>query len=291
MLNKIKKVCCILVIIILLPYIITIFANGVEIKESKEGKDSSIRIQTGSGVIEMDLKEYAIGVLAKELPDEFEEEAAKAQAIIVRNGIYKKVKDEGEEAVFEDNFWTTKEMQKNWGAADYAARYQEVVKIWEATADQVITYNNEIVMAPYHQLSNGMTRDGKEAFNSDEYAYLVSKDSAIDLEAEGQMQTTDIAMMECEVTAYDSAGYVLSVMCGNETCTGEEFRQTYGLKSSCFTIQEVEGKLRVATQGIGHGLGMSQNMANEMAREGKNYTEILEYFFEGIEIKEVSEIL
>jgi len=291
MFSKIKKLCCVLIIVILLPYIVTIFANGVEIKENKEGKDNNIRIQTASGIIEMDLKEYAIGVLAKDLPDGFEEEAAKAQAVIVRNGIYMKIKDEGDKAVFEDNFWTNKEMQKNWGASDFAARYQEIVKIWEITSEKVLTYNNEIVMAPYHQLSNGKTRDGKEALNSEEYAYLVSRDCPKDLEAEGQMQTTDITLMDFEVTAYDSAGYVLAVKCGNETCTGEEFRQTYGLKSSCFTVQEVDGKLRVTTQGIGHGLGMSQNTANELAKEGKNYTEILEYFFEGIEIKEVSEIL
>jgi len=290
MFAQIKKFCGVLVIIILLPYVVTIFANGVEIKETKEGKDNNIRVQTDSGIIEMDMKEYAIGILAKEMPDEFEEEAAKAQAVIVRNGIYKKIKDQGEKAVFEDLFWTVKDMQKNWGSSNYAARYQKIVKVWEATGDQIITYNNEVVMAPFHQLSNGKTRDGKEALHSDEYAYLVSKECPKDLEVEAQMQTTDISMMDCEVTTYDSAGYVLAVKCGNETCTGEDFRQTYGLRSSCFTVQEVDGKLRIITQGVGHGLGMSQHTANEMAREGKTYTEILEYFFEGIDIKEVSEI-
>ena len=44
-------------------------------------------------------------------------------------------------------------------------------------------------------------------------------------------------------------------------------------------------------KGIGHGLGMSQNTANEMAKEGKKYDEILQYFYEGTEMKEVAEIL
>ena len=47
----------------------------------------------------------------------------------------------------------------------------------------------------------------------------------------------------------------------------------------------------VITQGIGHGLGLSQNMAEELAKEGKSYKEILEYFFEGTVLKEVAEIL
>lgn len=49
--------------------------------------------------------------------------------------------------------------------------------------------------------------------------------------------------------------------------------------------------MRVTTKGIGHGLGMSQNTANEMAKEGKKYDEILQYFYEGTEMKEVAEIL
>jgi stage II sporulation protein D len=36
--------------------------------------------------------------------------------------------------------------------------------------------------------------------------------------------------------------------------------------------------------GYGHGVGMSQNAANEMAKEGYNYEEILNYFYRNIEI-------
>ena len=72
---------------------------------------------------------------------------------------------------------------------------------------------------------------------------------------------------------------------------GEEFRQTYGLASSCFILQKYDGKLRITTRGVGHGLGLSQYTANEMANEGKDAAEILQYFFEGTEIREVAEIV
>ena len=42
---------------------------------------------------------------------------------------------------------------------------------------------------------------------------------------------------------------------------------------------------------VGHGLGMSQYTANEMAKEGHDASAILEYFFEGTELKEVAEIV
>ena len=39
--------------------------------------------------------------------------------------------------------------------------------------------------------------------------------------------------------------------------------------------------------GYGHGAGMSQNGAKGMAAKGKNYKEILEFFYEGIELKKL----
>ena len=41
--------------------------------------------------------------------------------------------------------------------------------------------------------------------------------------------------------------------------------------------------------GYGHGVGMSQNGAQGMAKEGKNYKQILEFFFQGTEVAEMDE--
>lgn len=38
--------------------------------------------------------------------------------------------------------------------------------------------------------------------------------------------------------------------------------------------------------GYGHGVGMSQNGAQEMARQGRSYKEILEFFYDGVTVKE-----
>lgn len=73
--------------------------------------------------------------------------------------------------------------------------------------------------------------------------------------------------------------------------SGEEFRNKYQLASSCFTLQPYNGKLRVTTRGAGHGIGMSQYTANEMEKKKQGYRKILKYFFEGTDIKEVTEII
>ena len=56
------------------------------------------------------------------------------------------------------------------------------------------------------------------------------------------------------------------------------------LNSDCFYIKEVEGSIRILTKGMGHGLGLSQYGANEMAKKGKDYKEILNYYYQGLEI-------
>ena len=105
------------------------------------------------------------------------------------------------------------------------------------------------------------------------------------------MTTSIIQETGLKVLEQDSAGYVTKVLCGTEEVKGEEFRDTYHLPSSSFVLQDFDGKTRVLTQGIGHGLGMSQYTAEKMAEDGKNYEEILSYFFEGTTIEEVAEIL
>lgn len=69
--------------------------------------------------------------------------------------------------------------------------------------------------------------------------------------------------------------------------TGEEFRTALGLKSSCFSIKEVDGQLRIVTKGLGHGFGLSMYGANELAKEGQNYRDILKYYYSDVDIGEI----
>ena len=56
------------------------------------------------------------------------------------------------------------------------------------------------------------------------------------------------------------------------------------LNSACLTIAETGDKIRIVSQGVGHGFGMSQHMAGVLAGEGKDHFEILNYFYPGAEL-------
>lgn len=265
MLRKIKKGLAIGSIIVLFPYILTIFMNGRDVKETDL------------------LKQHCIGVLAKEVSVDYEDEMLKTQAILVRTTVYQQVQEQGKKFTEQKDFGKIDDIDRTW--------YKKLEKIWDETEGQVILFEGELALVPFHQVSNGKTRNGQEVLGSEKYSYLKIKECPKDVEADRQMESRFIEVKNAKVLKYDNAGYVLNVQVGEETINGESFRETYGLSSSCFELQEFQENTRAITKGVGHGLGLSQYTANEMAKEGKTYKEILQYFFEGTEIQEVAEIL
>ena len=256
-----KKLCAIIIILVLFPYVFTIFFNGEAVKVNSSNQ----------------LDEYCILQLAKEVSSEYEDEMLKVQAVIVRTTMYQRVNEIIPEDISDD------EIDSSW--------LRRLQRAWKDTEGQVLMYNGKLALLPFHYLSNGKTRDGAEVLQSEEYPYLKRLECLQDLDSEEQIGTKLIDVIDAEVLATDSAGYVTQVQVGEETQSGDSFRNTYDLASSCFELQKFEQTTRVITKGVGHGLGLSQYTANEMAKEGKTYQEILQYFYEGTEMVEVAEVL
>jgi len=59
------------------------------------------------------------------------------------------------------------------------------------------------------------------------------------------------------------------------------------LKSRYFSIEKDKGKIMIEGGGFGHGVGMCQYGAMEMARSGKNYKQILKHYYKGIQLKRI----
>ena len=307
---KLEKLACYILIIILLPYIVTVFLNGPAVLSQVSVEEMTVRVKSGVDMndasdsktyISMPLADYAIGILAREIPASYEIEAVKAQAIMVRTKIYKEMQENGSDYVFAEEFFTQSDMEEAWGIAKYSSYYNKLENAWKDTEGQVLMYEGELIYTPFFSLSNGSTRDGEEVLGK-KYPYLKIKDCPLDIEETEQLQTMtlDFELSEkdqksdklpIEVISLDTAGYVLKVRVGEEEVNGEEFRKNYNLASSCFSVHEYEGKIRITTRGVGHGIGLSQNTAKKMAEDGKNALEILEYFYEGCEIKEVADVV
>ena len=226
MLQKMKRLGSYLLIIVLLPYIITVFLNGPAVTTSANVDEGYIMVENEGKETEMSIEEYCIGRLAKEIPASYEEEALKAQAVLVRTTVYGQILEGGSGVVLPDEFWTADEMRKQWGGRKYNTYYDKLKSAWEQTDGQVLMYGDKPANVPYCRLTNGNTRDGAEVLGSEDYPYLKIKECPLDIESKEQMRTIILEEMDVEVTSTDTAGYVLGVRVGEETVSGEEFRKT-----------------------------------------------------------------
>ena len=290
--NKIKLFFAFLIILFLLPYIISVFING---KNAVQGADSD------------NASVYLAGILAGETDGGYEIEALKAQAVVLRTELYR---TEKEKQTILDKCLTQTQMKKKWGP-----KYEENLKKCQQAAQGIVLwYHETFAWAPFHQSSNGKTRDVQEVLGNADYPYITAKECPLDKAAEDEIQVHLIEYKEIqkrcreflvaeeqkkaengygyedfEIQEWDSSGYVRKMRIGETICTGDQFRDALKLPSSSFSFYESPHGLKIATVGKGHGFGMSQWTAQEMAKDGKNYEEILQYFYEGTELHHIDE--
>ena len=69
--------------------------------------------------------------------------------------------------------------------------------------------------------------------------------------------------------------------------SGEKFRVEFGLPSANFTWEQDKGKYCFTVKGIGHGFGFDQYYANELAKNGDDFQEILHYFDDEITFERI----
>lgn len=266
-------------IMLVLPCVVMYLLDGQmsDIYCSIKNETEYISVKTNSGVLEMGVEEYVIGVTAAQIPASYAPEAIKAQMVAARTNIYRQIQENGK--VEMENFLTMEELERA-GAAEKFLRAQRETK------GEVLTWEDKPILASYHALSAGSTRDANEIFQSGDYPYLKAKKCPSDEEApEGeQMIQIDDAWAAMEVVSRDEAGYVLQIELQGERMSGEEFRNLLGLPSSNFEVLTNEEGVYLKVHGIGHGVGMSQYTAQQLAQNGTDYKEILGYFYSGTKI-------
>ena len=102
---------------------------------------------------------------------------------------------------------------------------------------------------------------------------------ALQIKAKGDKGTVTVKTENKIRRALGGAGYVITKQDGMEVDSSEL------LPSAFFTIKKSGDSFVIQGGGFGHGIGMSQNGANEMAKCGKDYKEILMLFYQGVTVE------
>ena len=297
-----------LIIPIIILSIVAIFSSfSHETTFLKENEDKNIEItlkdSESNEIKDIDLEEYLIGVLAGEMPASFEIEALKAQAVAARSyAIYKMNTTTTDYDILSDItnqvYITESDMKEKWGE-DFEYYYNKIKMSVDATKDLVMTYDGEVISAYYFSMSNGYTEDVSSVFGETK-DYLVSVDSSWDKTLKNFMVTTTFTKEDfCNKLSIDCSNITINeinrsdtnrvdnIQVNNKTFKGTEFRTLLGLRSTDFTI-DLSDDVTITTNGYGHGVGMSQYGANEMAKEGKTYEEILKYYYKNVELEKIN---
>ena len=263
----------------------------------------SVKDVKTNDINKMDLEDYVIGVVAAEMPASFAEEALKAQAIASRTyAVYKMNHSNREYAVLTDisdqAYITKEEMLAKW-PNNFTKYYEKIKKAVDDTKNMVMMYDNEVIIAYYFAMSNGYTEDAALVFGN-KTDYLESVDSNWDKDVKNFEVTKEISKedfcqklgincKDIKITKIEKSptGRVNSLIVNDKEFKGTTFRQLLGLRSTDFTISIAQEAIKITTKGYGHGVGMSQYGAQEMAKLGYNYEEILKYYYHDIELSKV----
>lgn len=271
------------------------------------------------GTKQISMQEYLVRKLQIVMPDPaesgyhyeyaggtYEIEALKAQAVLLRTQLWGYFLSDGQTddtiALQDDvGIWEEDAVPGEEASDNYKKAVCD-------TDGLILSYKGAPVMASFFPVSNGQTREASEVLPDSDYPYLRRVECGQDIlakdyqsrlvftkeeydrlvrelfpaeeTADGNLtqeaQTHTGEELEC---VYDGSGYVTEVRRGAASCSGETFRYAFGLPSASFQMETDGESVIFHVKGVGHGLGMSQYGANEMALSGEKFDRILDTYF------------
>ncbi len=263
------------------------------------------------------LEEYLVGAVAAEMPASFHPQALRAQAVASRTfALYRRGEVSGRHP--RADLCGDPGCCQAWlSEAERAELWGDSFQVWEAavraaaedTAGVCLTWRGEPILACFHASSPGVTESSGAVWGT-ALPYLVSVDTpegeedvpgfvtSVRLSADelrrGVREIDPRAPFDGEPETWvgqrvlDTGGRVAALRVGGVTVPGSAVRETFSLRSACFTLVWTGEDFLFTVEGGGHGVGMSQYGAQAMARQGADWREILAHYYPGAELSDMS---
>ena len=305
-----KKLIYMTLLLIILPsitiLIIKPLLKEIEKKEYKFTKNTMVRVKrVNKNIIEtIPLEKYLIGVVGGEMPVSYNIEALKAQAVAARTytlnkmEINKKNNFDIVDTTDDQVYLNDNELKESWKNKyeEYKTKIEQAI---QETRGEYLTYNGKIIKAFFFSTSSGTTENCKDVFGEN-LPYLTSVSSTWDENSPSYLSTTTLTKEEflkkleieyndnlnIEIERNDTNSIKEITINGNKI-KGTDFRHKLNLRSTNIELEEENNSIKIISKGYGHGVGMSQYGAQELANIGYTYDQILKYYYQGIEIKKI----
>jgi stage II sporulation protein D len=283
----------------------------------------SIYLTREKRIEELPLEQYIRGVVAAEMPIEFELEALKAQAIAARTYIVRRYVEKDfsnvpvagawvTDSVQHQAYLTEKQMEEKWSKSpDKLANLKKLNRAVQETKGIIITYNGLPILASYFSTSNGYTENSEDYWTvklpylrsvespGEEILspkYITSKSYSIaevirklDVAAipVSTRQATASRVITMKVLERTDGNRIKRIQVGNKVLSGREVREGLDLGSTQFAWRAKGNTIEFTVYGSGHGVGMSQWGAQAMAKDGRKAREIISHYYKGVSIEKI----
>ena len=271
--------------------------------ENKNEKMIQVFMHSSSKTVRMPLEDYIVGVVMAEMPYNYETEALKAQAVAARSYCLYRMNHGGVSmhdgadvcTSFEHcaAFISEEEAEERYGSEKAKEIRQIIEKAVKASGGEVLLYDGEPIAAMFHSSSYKKTENANNLWGYDvPYLRSVSTPEA-DVKSELVISANElyskiggkgrIPYMSFSLTK-NNTGRVDEVTVANITVKAKDLRSVLGLKSCRFELSQSGQNVVFTVHGNGHGIGMSQIGANELAKKGKEYASILMSYYTGVKL-------
>jgi stage II sporulation protein D len=282
------------------PGLIALAAEGAVLTLDGQPFRGRLDVQVVNGglvaVNVVDLEEYLQGVLKDEIPVGWPAEAAKAMAIAARTyAVYQRFQNPT--GLF--HLRATTASQVYGGAQGEDPRTNWAVQV---TRGHVLTFAGQPFPAFYHSCSGGATEDANDVFGL-EYDIVPGVKDDFSLSCPHSLWVERLTPLQIE-GALARAGYPVGRLLaiqdlirsrtgrilriavqhtrGTLVLEGRRFREAMGndvVRSTDFEVRADGNAFRFVGRGSGHGVGLSQWGAKEMADLAYQHHEILKYYY------------
>ncbi|MBQ8144479.1 MAG: stage II sporulation protein D [Butyricicoccus sp.] len=283
-------------------------------------ESGEIAVSVDGEISNLPLEIYVAGVVAAEVSPDFPDAALQAQAIAARTyAVYKqrmgRPAQHTEADVCNDPAHCTAyvdlavEAGAIWG--DSAEEYENaIVQAVQETAGKIVVYEGAPIIAVFSAAAAEQTEAAVDVWGSD-IPYLVSVQSGgetacpryhdrVTVSAEEFRRSVREALPSADLSGTpdtwfqsekrSEAGGVVSVELGGTAVRGTTVRTLAGLQSTHYTLETTDESLTFVTEGYGHGVGLSQWGARQMALDGADCETILTHYYKGTQIKDLHEL-
>lgn len=287
--------------------------------QKPEGRYYSVKDENSGKILYLTPLDYIKGVVAAEIPIDYHTEAIKAQAVAAHSYALSQAAsslDEMDEALdgalFSTNpdkfqaYLSQDERRTVWGKS-FEKNEEILENAVKSVIDEILVYDGAPAAAAFFAISNGKTESAENVWGRS-LPYLVpvtSEGDSLSPDYKSVEVFTDKQLASLLAAGFpdikfnrdrekwfseiekSESGNVISLKVGNTEMSGVELRDLLSLRSQCFEFSQQDGVFTFTVYGYGHDVGMSQYGADFMARQGKSYKEILQWYYSGTKLEKI----